>query len=280
MDPALYIWIVDGLLKGLSGSYVDDLMRAGDADFKVHAKKTAEAFEMATDEEPPCDFTGFRLDVTEENTLTLDQHSYLNTIRPLGSDSEWFEFASLRMKLSWLTHTTPDCASEVSQMAQVTQEMFKRDKKPFIKRCKKLVRHVHENKIKVAIPKLEKDSLRVVGFSDASFAGNMDFTSQLGYICFLADESDAAVSIIFKSYKARRVTRSVMAAEVISFSDMFDACYTLAQDLKPMLRNTQIPIQLYTDSKSLFDVISKGTRTSEKRLMFDIFAAREGFKKK
>ena len=218
--------------------------------------------------------------MTEENTLTFDKHSCLNTIRPMGSDSEWFEFASLRMNLSWLTHTRPDCAFEVSQMAQVTQENFKRDKKPFINRCNKLVRHRHENKIKVAIPKLDKDALRVVGFSDASFAGNMDFTSQLGYICFLADESDAAVPIIFKSYKARRVSRSVMAAEVISFSDMFDTCYTLAQDLKPMLRNTKIPIQLYTDSKSLFDVISKGTRTSEKRLMLDIFAARECFKKK
>ena len=32
---------------------------------------------MVTDEEPPCDFTGSRLNVSEDNTLTLDQNSYL-----------------------------------------------------------------------------------------------------------------------------------------------------------------------------------------------------------
>ena len=41
-----------------------------------------------------------------------------------------------------------------------------------------------------------------------------------------------------------------------------------------------MPLPLRTDSKSLFDVISKGSRASEKRMMLDIAAAREGFKEK
>ena len=39
----------------------------------------------------------------------------------------------------------------------------------------------------------------------------------------------------------------------------------------------RIPVQLLTNSKSLFDVISKGSRTSEKRTLLNIAAAREGF---
>ena len=35
-------------------------------------------------------------------------------------------------------------------------------------------------------------------------------------------------------------------------------------------------MHLSSDSKSLFDIISKGSRTSEKRIMFDIHAARQG----
>ena len=35
-----------------------------------------------------------------------------------------------------------------------------------------------------------------------------------------------------------------------------------------------------TDSKCLFDIISKGSRTSEKRLMLDVAAARKGFEMK
>ena len=280
LDSAFYIWIVNGLLKGMSGSYVDDLMRAGDDDFKELAKKTASRFEMAKDEEPPCEFTGFHLDRADDGTLTMDQQAYVKTIRPLGMDASFSDLASVRMKLSWFTHTRPDCSYEVSQLAQVTKEQFEKDGKSIVRRCNKLIKHAHETTIKIKARNLDRNSLKVVGFSDASFAGNADFTSQLGYICFLSDATGFAVPIMFRSYKARRVTRSVMAAEVISFSDMFDVCFTLAQEIRRMMKGAEIAVQLYTDSKSLFDVISKGTRTSEKRLMLDIAAAQEGFSKK
>ena len=87
------------------------------------------------------------------------------------------------------------------------------------------------------------------------------------------------VPINFKSYKSRRVTRSSMAGEVIAFSDLFDVATTLANELE-LVFSRKVPVQLFTDSKSLFDFISKGSRTSEKRMMLDIAAAREGFKDK
>ncbi len=48
-----------------------------------------------------------------------------------------------------------------------------------------------------------------------------------------------------------------MAAEVIAFSDAFDVRYTLATELSN-LSGRKVPLFLLTDSKSLFDVISKG----------------------
>ena len=36
-----------------------------------------------------------------------------------------------------------------------------------------------------------------------------------------------------------------------------------------------VPMHLMTDSKSLFDIISKGSRTSEKQIMLDIHATRQ-----
>ncbi len=48
-----------------------------------------------------------------------------------------------------------------------------------------------------------------------------------------------------------------MAGEVIAFSDLFDIAVTLAAELGDVF-GRQIPVQLFTDSKSLFDVSLKG----------------------
>ena len=39
-----------------------------------------------------------------------------------------------------------------------------------------------------------------------------------------------------------------------------------------------ILVHILTDSKSVFENISKGSRTSEKRIMLDIYAARQAYK--
>ena len=58
---------------------------------------------------------------------------------------------------------------------------------------------------------------------------------------------------------------------------MFDVAAAIADDLSTILSRL-IPVHMMTDSKCLFDVISKGSRTSEKRTMIDIAAARNAFK--
>ncbi len=68
-----------------------------------------------------------------------------------------------------------------------------------------------------------------------------------------------------------------MGGEVIAFSDLFDRACTLVAEIGAVY-GRKIPVQLLTDYKSLFDVISKGSRTSEKRMMLDIAAVREGFR--
>lgn len=58
---------------------------------------------------------------------------------------------------------------------------------------------------------------------------------------------------------------------------MVDVAVTLAEELRTIYERS-VPLNLLTDSKALFDIISKGSRTSEKRMMLDIAAAREGFR--
>ncbi len=79
----------------------------------------------------------------------------------------------------------------------------------------------------------------------------------------------------FESYKSKRIVLSPMASEVVAFGDFLDTAACISSELQNVY-NRKIPLQLFSDSKSLFDVISTGSRTSEKRLMLDIAAAREG----
>eukprot|EP00171_Calliarthron_tuberculosum_P022337 IDg22337t1 len=70
------------------------------------------------------------------------------------------------------------------------------------------------------------------------------------------DKDGRAVMIDFKSYKYKRVVRSAMGGEVIAFSDLLDRAAKLSSEL------------------------GEGSRTSEKIMMLDIAAAREGFRDK
>ncbi len=147
-----------------------------------------------------------------------------------------------------------------------------------MKRTNPVMKYPVDNPVSLKFPKLNLDTIRVIVFSDASFANNYYITSQLGHIVFIAAREGNAAPIYFKSYKALRVTCSVMAAEFTAFSDAFDMGYSLAIELSNVL-GRKVPLILLTDSKSLFDVIWKGIPTSEKRMMSDIAAAREGYRR-
>ena len=65
--------------------------------------------------------------------------------------------------------------------------------------------------------------------------------SQLGHIVFLWVEDGNTTPLSFKSYKAGRFTRSVLAAEVISLSDVFKDVPTLCKELEYLLKR-HIPL--------------------------------------
>jgi hypothetical protein len=62
--------------------------------------------------------------------------------------------------------------------------------------------------------------------------------------------------MVWTSYKEKRVTRSVLGAETMALDDAFYAEYSLKHDVQGMPQQ-EVPITLYTDSLSLFDVITK-----------------------
>ncbi len=80
---------------------------------------------------------------------------------------------------------------------------IQRPRPALIRRLNKATKYAVDNRISLKIPRLDMDSLRIVGSSDASLANNYDLSTQLGHICFLADNDGNVVPIDFKSYKSK-----------------------------------------------------------------------------
>ena len=116
-------------------------------------------------------------------------------------------------------------------------------------------------------------------FTDASFANCDDLKSQIGFVLVLADKKNNANIVHFGSSRCKRVTRSVMAAEVHGLVYGFDSAF-IEKNIIEELLGTSIPMDVYVDSKTLFNIVAKDGNTAEKRLKIDMWAIRESYDKK
>ncbi|KAL3420591.1 hypothetical protein PVAG01_07036 [Phlyctema vagabunda] len=128
-------------------------------------------------------------------------------------------------------------------------------------------------------------------FVDASFAGNKDLSSQIGYLTTLGNESKNEDVIHFygniitwSSTKCKRVTRSVLASELYAMVAGFDTSHviqaTVSKILDQLNINPDIPLNICTDSFSLYDCLIKLSTTIEKRLMIDIMGLRQSYERR
>ena len=127
-------------------------------------------------------------------------------------------------------------------------------------------------------PKLDRKTLLLRAYADSSLATNRDLSAQLGFIIFPCDVKDNFAVISYRSYKCRRKTRSTLASECHAFADAFDYSYMLNYDIEQLLKQ-RITVQMFTDSKSLFDFIVCASMTSERRSMIGISPTRQAYER-
>ena len=127
--------------------------------------------------------------------------------------------------------------------------------------------------------KLKKESLQLLAFTDALFANNKDYSSQIGYVLVLADRHNNANILHWSSIKCKRVTRSVLASELYGMAHGFDMGVAVKTTIANMLQ-IDLPLIVCTDSKSLFDCLTKLGTTQEKRLMIDVMCLRQAYERR
>lgn len=132
----------------------------------------------------------------------------------------------------WVSNKSPDEMFEVSYPTLITPHRFGEKRRDIIKRTNRKIQYVKDHRVSIAFPKLDLATLWVINYLDTSFSSNYDLKSQLCYNMLLANGTGRRIPIFFRSYKALRVSRSALDADLIPFSYIFDAYFRLAEELR------------------------------------------------
>jgi len=127
--------------------------------------------------------------------------------------------------------------------------------------------------------KLELHSMHMALFIDASFAGNSNYSSQLGYVLCLMDKHGTGNIIHYGSAKSKRIVRSVLSAELYGMVYGFDNASVMRNTLEDFL-GRKVKLSIYTDSKCLFDALISLNTTTEKRLLIDLSMLRQCYERR
>lgn len=122
-------------------------------------------------------------------------------------------------------------------------------------------------------------------FLDGSFANNSDLSSQIRAVIVPKNEiAQQEYKFTIKGniihrflVKTKKVTKSVLASEILAMSSGVDITYmtaTTLEKIKEQLQIEKIPMIVFIDSYSLYKCLVKLSSTKEKRLMTDIMALR------
>jgi hypothetical protein len=293
-DPCLMVTHKKGF--GIVGLQTDDTLILSDKTFakaeesELHdAKFLAKPREMLT-QQTLVKFNGAVVTM-EGNSITINQDKLCKNLSaiqltPLDITSSRGEirkkvtpkdqYVSQRARGAYIASVCqPEAAFDLSFAAQVIDPKLE-DFKTLNKRIQWQIDN-HSRGLKYV--KLDEDSLRLIVFTDASYANNNDKSSQIGFVIVLADKNDNANIIHWSSIKCKRVTRSVLASELYAMAHGFDTGIVLKTTLEKIL-DKPLPIIVCTDSKSLYDCLVRLGTTQEKRLMVDVMCLRQSYERR
>jgi len=277
-DPCVLYRRNNSELEGITVLQVDDSFGFGKKSFLNDEDTTGEKYLSKPREilkiGSSHDFNGLEIRRIQRNLFELNQEEKL---KKLIIPTTQTEFISERASVQYIgVCTRPDLCAASQLLASAAANPKKEDfikMKKLIERCRSTI------KVHLKYVPLDVNDLRLLLFTDASFANADKLKSQIGFVLVLADGSNNANILHYGSSRCKRITRSVMAAEIHGLIYGFDNAYVTRSMLKEIL-NVDIPIHGYVDSKTLFNVIAKNSATLEKRLQIDVFSLREATEKK
>jgi hypothetical protein len=120
--PGLYFRRVGERLIGMSGCYVDYMLRCGTPEHFKSSKATSALFDATPEVLRKANFAGVNMDQTDDGIRT-DMNDYTNQLEVPQLQS-WKNFASFRAKMAWLVYVRPDICAQVARLAQIAERQF------------------------------------------------------------------------------------------------------------------------------------------------------------
>lgn len=274
-DPCFLFKTNDSTLSGITGLATDDSINTGNAEYQASEEQATKAFITKKKDIFPLRFLGFLIE-HEDNSLLVSQPQHIDRLHLLDhKDINHDSFRSVRGQLLFISQSSrPDISYNVSQLCQVKYDNVKSSD---VKLLNQTVTHLQETKdLKLRYGPLDSKSLKLYVFVDSGYNTNVDLTTQLGMTIFLVDDTNHCHFLHWASTKSQRVTKSMLAAEVYAFSQGYDYGVSMMTMFKSM--KLDIPLYIFTDSKSIFDTVTACKRLRELRLMNDIADIRRAYR--
>ena len=183
---------------------------------------------------------------------------------------------SARAKLQYIASCTrPDISAAVQILASDVNNPFAAT----YLSMKNIIRWCHDtSEVKLHFIPLQRHSLRLLLFTDASFACTPNLKSRMGFVLVLGDTEGRANILPWGSQVCSRVTRSVMAAELLALVYGFDCAHVVQNSLCEIL-GFDVPIYAHVDSRTVFNTVAKHNSTLEKRLQNDVHSIRQSYRR-
>ena len=292
-DGALFTYVKDGKLQGLIAIHVDDLMMAGNKRFQIDVEeKLQEFFKFSKVERNSFTYCGCYIVSKEDGTIELDQNDYIETLEQMeridGEDDRDLtekEKKAVRGKIGallWISlMTRPDVSFDVNMLSS---EVSKGTVKT-VKEVNRVIRKAKQSRNKLRFTKLgDVSELMVKVYADASFS-NQDqaIRSTSGRVVLLGSKEGKNVNIAsWKTKKISRVCRSVKGAETRALEEALDEAIHTGRIIREIyegkidLKNpNQIPVEVLTDSKSLWESVHNSRQCEERLLRNSIAGIKE-----
>ena len=285
LDQGLFLFQHDNQICGIITCFVDDMIYGGDSWFENNIITSLKnTFAIGTENNQAFSYVGINVKQNEDNSITIDQQSYVNSIAMMYlegnrsiddqlTEAEKTQFRGLVGQLNWICGIScPEISFETCLASTKTNTPSVRD----VARLNKVVKQIKNSNSNLTFPVLNINQVKLIVYTDASFNNLPNGGSQAGHIVFLSDSTGRSCPIAWSSAKIKRVVRSTLAAETLALADGYSTAVYLQKLLSRILPSIEKEtICAITDNKSLYDNVGTSHRVSDRSLIIDVSYIRE-----